>query len=162
VPEFPESQCHNFRNLQRDVPLPADLARQLLVLENRETGHSTVISVEPNGSSLAALGTVATVNQVSFVKRFARRGTVMGRALMGQLAQEAHVEVELRGERDPATGFIHQFKFFVSLASWQRLKVRVGTSLAADLRDHAMPNGKHVWVAEEVYRMQPARGGGAA
>jgi len=138
--------------LRRGLEVPRAIRKQLVVAENRETGRSTVIPILPAGNSLTALGTVASVDRVNFLKRFTPRGSLVGRALIGRLADEAHVEVRIRGDRDPATGFIDEFTFFLRLKTWQASGLRQGALVVVDLRGHTLPTGQHVWFAESVQR----------
>jgi hypothetical protein len=141
----------------RGLQVPRTVRKELVVAENKETGRSTVIPILPGGSSVTALGTVASVDKVSFLKRFTPRGSLVGRALIGRLADEAHVEVRIRADRDPATGFIDEFTFFVRLRTWQASGLRQGSLAVVDLRGQSLPTGQHVWFAESVHRATTRR-----
>lgn len=125
--------------------------------ENRETGRSTVIPILPAGKSLTALRTVASVDKVSFLRRLTPGGSLVGRAFIGRLADEAQVEVRVRGDRDPATGLIDEFTLFIRLKTWEASGVRQGATVVVDLRGHALPTGEHVWFGESVQRATARR-----
>jgi len=141
----------------RALPVPRAIRNQLAVAENRETGRSTVIPILPRGSPLTALGTVGSVDKVNFLKRFTPPGSLVGRALVGRLADEAHVEVRVRGDRDPATGFIDEFTFFVRLKTWEASGLRQGALVVVDLRGQPLPTGQQVWFADSVQRARGRR-----
>lgn len=138
-------------------PVPPNIGKQLVVAENKETGRSTVISIVPRGEPLNALGTVAAVDKVSFLKRLAPRRSVIGRALIARLADKAHVEICIRGRRDPETGFITEFTFFVPLATWEASGLRQGTQIIVSLRPTTLPTGQTAWFADAIQRTETAR-----
>lgn len=143
--------------LRKGLQVPQVIRRQLVVAENQETGRSTVIPILPRGEPVAAFGTVASVDSVNFVKRFATGGTVVGRALLGKLLNRAHVEVRIRGDRDPETGFIDEFSFYIASEVWRASQLRLGATVAVDLRVRSVRPGEPAWFADAVQSVRKRR-----
>ncbi|MDP3773809.1 MAG: hypothetical protein Q8Q85_06025 [Gemmatimonadales bacterium] len=70
----------------------------------------------------------------------------MGRALLGELAEHAYIEIQVGEDRDPQTGYVNQLTIFVSLSAWENSGLHHGTIVMVDLHDHSIPGGVHVWV----------------
>jgi hypothetical protein len=137
---------------ERGLAVPRDVRQRLIADENRSTGRTTVLDVLPASAGGMALGTILQINQTNIFRRARIPKNAMGRALIGKLADQSLVEVVIREDRDPGTGFANQFTFFVELRRWDSLGLRLGAIAVAVLRDHQLSVGKHVWIAESIER----------
>lgn len=142
---------------QRGLIVPEDVRNRLISDENRATGHTTVLEVRPQDAPADTLGTIREVNAVNIFRRSGLPANLMGRALLGRLADETFLEVVIREDRDPETGFASQFTFLVPLRMWETSRLERGSVAHAILKDHQITVGKHVWMAKQIERAVQVR-----
>ncbi len=138
---------------ERSLRIPPDVDRFLRAAENRERGSSTVLDILPSDEETPVLGTVESINQVNIFRRFSIAPSVMGRAMLGRLAEIAQAEVAVREGRDPDTGFVNRFTFLVPLKVFERARIRQGQVVTVALLGHKLANGRRVWITDEIHRV---------
>ena len=137
------------RNL---VEIPQDIHRMLLADENRETGKQTIVELLPESTETTLVGAIVSVNeQVNFLKRLGYPDNPISKGLIGDLGAEAHVEVTVRTDRDPTTGFANQLKCVYPKRRFGSSGLRHGSRVVAYVGSRALPNGTWIWVASELY-----------
>ena len=80
----------------------------------------------------------------------------MGRA-PGRLAEETFLEIVMREDRDPETGFASQFTFLVPLRMWEASRLDRGSVAHTILQNHRVTVDKYVWMAKQIERAVQVR-----
>jgi hypothetical protein len=109
---------------RRNQPVPKKAQRMLARLANGETGGTTVLRITPGeegfeGETLVVTGKVHEVHAVNLYRRTGFFPSVIGKGLLGELGKEPIVELFLRGERDPETGFLDEFAILIYEKVWR-------------------------------------------
>lgn len=145
---------------RRNVALPAEARRILYARANRETGGTTVVRVTPGGEvergeTIAVTATVFEINGVNVFKRSRMADSVVGRKLMGELGKGPVVELVLRGQRDPDTGFVDEVPVLTLRETWRDSGLRQHEKAKVDFALKELPNGFRFWLARLVKRPNP-------
>lgn len=140
---------------RRNQSVPEKAKRILAKLANGETGGTTVLPIvpheeDPEGEEISVEGTIYGVNRVNLYRRTGIAETVVGRALLGDLGKQPLVEIVLRGDRDPETGFVNEFKVFVYEKVWQNSGLRQRDFAEAGLQKRTFTTGAQIWFAEKI------------
>lgn len=134
------------------LEIPRDVYRKLLADENKERGSATIIEVLPESTEQVFEGAITAINMsVNFFKRLGYPENVISTGILGDLAAEPYVEVVIRADRDPDTGFCHQVTCFYPRAMFEAGGLAHGRRVFAHLQVVSLPNGMEVWVAEDIY-----------
>lgn len=128
--------------------VPPDIPR--LLSQRPDDGPGVVLEIAPSGMSSKVTGNVSSINGINILRRYRIPQSMIGRALLKRLISEAHVEIAIREDRDPETGFVNQFTFLAPLVAWDKSGLRTGNKGTVILSDLALPRGEHVWVADEL------------
>lgn len=134
------------------LSIPGPIHRQLLADENRESGKVTIVDLLPGSSETSLAGSIVAVNRsVNFLKRLGYPDGPMARGILGDLASEPYVEVTVREERDPKTGFCSQITCYYPAAKFRAGGLTHGRKVFAYVDARTLPSGDEVWIASELY-----------
>ncbi|HYT90308.1 MAG TPA: hypothetical protein VEL76_16495 [Gemmataceae bacterium] len=90
-----------------------------------------------------------SINQVNFFRRFNLLDNAIGRAILGGLVTEPHLEITLREDADEVTGYSNQYTFFVRQSRIAPLGLGQNARATAIIRSRAIA-GRRIWLAESV------------
>ena len=132
----------------------------LAKLANGETGRTTVLRITPGaegyeGETLIVTGTVHEVNQVNMYRRTGFFPSPVGKGLLGKLGKEPVVEIFLRGERDPETGFLDEFPIVAYEKVWRGSGLRQHGRARIEVEKYEQPtvaDSMRVWLANKLER----------
>jgi hypothetical protein len=131
--------------------LPASIKKLFDELSYKDTGQKTVLRLLPGDGPRKFRSLVKSLNrQVNFLKRFQYVDNAAGRAFLGKLAKEDHVELILRTEADPDTGFVYQIEAFMPKKRFDRASAQVNKWVTGRLSPHKLLNGDKVWLIEKL------------
>jgi len=118
----------------RDIPIPPDINKQIIALENKYRGKVIVLDILPGDEDFFVIGQIMSVNlQVNFFKRLNYLDNRMGRAFLGKLVAESYVEILIREDPDEETCFSSQFRFFIPLMAFEQSRLRENSRAAVTL-----------------------------
>jgi hypothetical protein len=137
---------------RRGVEVPAKARALLRSLSFRETGAATILTLLPGGEPRDFVAVIREVNSVNVFKRLKFENNAVGRALLGELADEEYVEVFLRGDVNQRTGFWPQIDAFVPRRMLERARVGRGVRVVVRLVPHCPKGDVRVWIVDEIGR----------
>lgn len=137
---------------ENDLSIPKDVYNILIAVENRDTGRSTILDLLPDSTETAIVGSIISVNRgVNFFKRLGYPENPISRGVLGDLASKRFVEVMIRKDRDPETGFCYQVTCYYSERGFDRVALSHGKKVIAYLKARRLPNDTQIWIATEIY-----------
>ncbi len=145
---------------RRNQPVPKKAKRMLARLANGETGGTTVLRVTPGvegfeGETLVVTGRVHEVHEVNMYLRTGFFPSVVGKGLLGDLGKQPVVELILRGERDPDTGFLDEIAILAYEKAWRESGLRQHAHVMVEVTQYeqrTVTGGIRVWLAKRIER----------
>jgi hypothetical protein len=142
----------------RNRSVPKQARRMLAKLANGETGGTTVLRITPGeegfkGETLVVTGTVHGVQEVNMYRRTGFYPSPIGKGLLGDLGKQPVVELFIRGERDPETGFVDEFAILAYEKAWRGSGLRQRVRVRVEVMQHeqaTVSDSVRVWLAKKI------------
>lgn len=135
---------------ERGAPIPAGIREEVFGPRPSGQGRIRPIEVLPsNDAEVRADGRIMTINQVNFFRRFNYVDNLIGRAILGNLVNEPHVEITLREDPDEQTGYSNQYTFFVPQAQVTTLGLGQSSRATVILGTRRVGH-RLIWLAESI------------
>ncbi len=130
---------------KRNQAVPKQAKRMLAKLANGETGATTVLRIAPGeegfeGETVVITGTVHGVQEVNMYRRTGFYPSPFGKGLLGDLGKQPVVELFLRGERDPETGFLDEFAVLAYEKVWRGSELRQHARARVEAKQYEQPS----------------------
>jgi hypothetical protein len=133
------------------IPIPPDIHRRLVALENKGKTGIVINKVAPTNKECDIVGKIIEVKwQVNFIKRLRYSDNAIGRGLLGKLVKDSYVEVTIREDPDEETRYCNQYEFFVPLKIFEQSGLKQGARAFAVLNPHIVPGGQCIWLANTI------------
>ncbi len=134
----------------RGVPIPPGTHQHVFGPRPSGQGRIRPLEVLPSGNDEVRVdGQIMSINQVNFFRRFNLLDNAIGRAILGGLVTEPHLEITLREDADEVTGYSNQYTFFVRQSRIAPLGLGQNARATAIIRSRAIA-GRRIWLAESV------------
>jgi hypothetical protein len=145
---------------RRNQSVPKKARRMLARLANGETGGTTVLRITPGeegfeGETVVVTGKIHEVHEVNMYRRTGFFPSVIGKGLLGDLGKQPVVELFLRGERDPETGFLDEFAILAYKKVWRESGLRQHDRVRVEITQYEQPTvteSIRVWLAKKIER----------
>ena len=139
---------------EKELPIPLDLRKKLLLQENKRQKKITLINIIPEDKHYDIIGNVFSVNpKINFYKKLNYDDNTFGRALLGKLVKESFAEIILREKPDEETYICNQFTFVIPLILCEKLKIRQNDFIATTIIPHSIPGRQLIWIASDLHKL---------
>lgn len=133
------------------IPIPPEIHRRLVALENKGKGGIVVNIVAPSDKGCDIVGQIIQINwQVNFLKRMRHSDNAIGRGLLGKLVEESYVEITMREDPGQETRNCNQYEFFAPLRTLEQSRLKQGARAFVVLNPYVVPGGQCIWLAETI------------
>jgi hypothetical protein len=140
---------------RRGIAVPPKARSLFRTLGFRETGAATILTLTPGVEPREFVAVLRDMNaHVNFFKRLKFEDNRVGRALLGELAEEPYVEVFLRGDTNRRTGYCAQVEAFIPRTMLERARVARGGRVVARIVPCCPKGDVRIWIVEELKRRE--------
>ncbi len=135
----------------RNIVVPPEIRAVLATMTNNLPSRKLrIIEIPPTDETKVTVGVITVVNRnINFFKKFDYPDNVMGRALLGKLANDAYLELTIR-EGANEENVCSEFICYMLLETYLALKIQHNAMVAVTLKPFQLPDGRFIWLIFEL------------